>query len=477
MPFSFSATPRSDRWIVGARAVCDLKIENTGTSAVEVPNPMFPNSPQPVFHLKRPDGKTISFKPSDRGKDSPLQSIRMLEIPPGAHWLGELILSEAADLSSPGSYTIGGTLDWNGAKADAPAAAFEIVPARLGAISSSLSQDEKGFVVRECMLLQNSSKGREVMAALLREQDSANAEMAKANLQVRGPAPTDAAAIHGVYSNYSTGVHPLRWVVTSGGQSIRVGSNQNSRVAVITPERPLLRILTPLAVRSPALNVLAFLDSPDGAELQFATIGDPEQLPDRVAGRTIWKINGKPHAAASTLAPFPHGSAILCAATLPTGVATRLRLARFGLDGNLQTQGEQTFPDVASTSAISAHWSSQRQIRVCLVASAQGKFHIIDTTFDINFALTAPASISAPLEVKGKVVEIQTTHFEPVPGHVTRFVLFRCENGESFAFDDKTALRPVSTPIPKDVPVALIPGQMYWYGVWPTPTGVSAEAL
>jgi hypothetical protein len=266
-------------------------------------------------------------------------------------------------------------------------------------------------------------------------------------------------------------------VVTSVGQTIRVSSNQNSRIAILGAQKPLLHVLTPLAVRNPGLNVLAFFDSPEGAELQLARIGDPEQLPERVAGSTIWKINGKPQAGASTIAPFAHGSAMLCAATLAMGTGARLRIARFGLDGNLQTQGEQTFPDLAPNLAMSVHWSSQRQIRACFVASARNRFRVIDTTFDINFALTAPPSISIPLEVKGKVVEIQTAHFEPVPGHVTRFVLFRCENGDAFAFDDQSALRPVRTPIPKDVPVALIPGQMYWYGVWPTATRVSAEAL
>jgi hypothetical protein len=438
---------------------------------------MFPNSPQPVFRLRRPDGQTVSFKPSDRATNSPLTEIRKLEIPPGAHWIGELVLSDAADLSVEGFYTLSGTLEWNGAKADAPPAEFEIVAARLGSISASLSQDEKGFVVRECLLLQNSPQGREVVAALFREQDPANAEMARANLQVRGPASEDADAIHGVYSNYSTGVHPLRWVVTSSGRTIRVASNENSRATVLTAEKPPVRILTPLAVRNPALNILVFLDSPEGAELEHTRIGDPEQLPEKLSGRTIWRLNGKPQAAASTLAPFPHGSAMLCAASLPAGSGTRVRVARFALDGNLQTQGEQTFPDIASTSALSTHWSSQRQVRVCFVATARNKFHVVDTTFDINFALTAPPYVSPPLDVKGKVVEIQAAHFEPVPGHVTRFVIFRCENGDAFAFDDQATLRPVATPIPKGAPVALIPGQMYWYGVWPTESGVAAEAL
>jgi hypothetical protein len=220
-----------------------------------------------------------------------------------------------------------------------------------------------------------------------------------------------------------------------------------------------------------------FTESGEGADLELARIGNPEQLPDHVTARTIWRINGKPQAAASALAPFPHGSAMLCAAALSTGSGTRVRIARFGLDGNIQTQGEQTFPDVASTSALSAHWSSQRQIRVCFVVTTRNRFHVVDTTFDINFALTAPPSVSAPLEVKGKVVEIQTAHFEPVPGHITRFVLFRCDNGDAYAFDDQATLRPVATPIPKSAPVALIPGQMYWYGVWPDASGVTAEAL
>jgi hypothetical protein len=476
MAIAFLLTPRFEKWIMGARVVIDLRIENHGPGSVEFPNPMFTSASQPVFRLMRPAGTEEQFKPDQRAKAK--RDVVPVTLDAGQTWIGELVLSDYSPLNEPGVYSLSAELNWQGAQASAPSTRFEIQAAKFGDLSASLSHSADGNANKELVLLQNGPRPDAALAGIT-EHDVRNAELNTLNFLRLGPLPPGTRHVHGPYANYATALDPLNWIVGSTPQSIHVGNSLNTHTLEIAPTRPILQVLTPLAVKGHRLIVLSLLDASSGVELAFAATTDAESRPARVVPQVIWR-GERPAATAATLSPNTAGNACVVAMSRNTDNGVRVRLLKFDLAGKPMGETEQLIPGVKATDGIAVHWGNMKEIRVSVATEPAGngnRVQLAELTFREDLTLEKPAAMTQVWTLTEPQAAAAIVYFEQTSGETRRASILRGQRGTSWVVDRSDRLKSLGASIPASSPVALIPGAEAWYAFFLTPTGVAAHSF
>jgi hypothetical protein len=440
---------------------------------------MFASSPQPVFRLKKPDGKVETFTPAKIAK-SPGGKITNVRIDPSHAWVGELVLSDYSDLNIPGRYEIGGEIQSPAGVVAAAPGRFEILAARFTDLSASLTLGEDGLANKEVVFLQGAPEKPQAVAAVFAEVDPNNAERESFDYLDRGPLPAGTKHVYGVYSNHATLTDALRWTVSSGGGGIHVRTNLAEKTTRATAETPILEVLRPLATGGPVLHLVAILDAAPDAELGLASLGGPDTLPASAVLRPVWRMEGRPAAAAVALSPVSLGSSILLAVSQSSPAGARLRLVVFSPDGRERGQTQRIFPGLAAESAIAVWWSTTGRIHVTFLASNEkdrANVHLVETVLEKDFSTVVAPKIREPLALGEPLGMARIAYFEQELGQVRRAAFLQAKNGRTFLVNARGQTRELENAAPVSVSVALVPGASFWYAFWPTPEGVAARSF
>jgi hypothetical protein len=392
--------------------------------------------------------------------------------------VGELVLTDYSPLNEAGMYTLSAELDWQGTQASASGTRFEILAARFGDLSAALSQSADGQANRELVLLQNGPRPDAVLAGIT-EHDPRNAELNKIDYLRIGPLPPGTQHVYGPYANYATALDPLNWIVGSTPQSIHVGNSLNTKTTDIVPTRPILQVLTPLAVKGHQLFVLSLLDAAPGVELAFAATGDAESRPV-ITPQVIWRAGDRPEGVATTLAPSTAGNACAVAMSRNTDNGVRVKLLKFDLSGKPAGETEQLIPGVKAAKGIAVHWGTMRQIRVSVAAAPAGngnRVQLVELIFHEDLTLVKPAAMTQAFTLTEPLAASAIAYFEQTLGEARRAALLRGQRGSSWVVDRRDRLQSLGTTIPASSPVALIPGADAWYAFFLTPAGVASRSF
>lgn len=305
MSISYQAESRQKSWIAGSRVVLDLKIANNGAAAIEVPDPAYRNSPQPVFELTRPDASKLEFRPSQRARENDANMpVQMVRIDPGQSWESDLSLSLFASIEAPGEYAVRSWIELNGSRWESAPSRFEIVESPVSGLATETGLSPEGSAVVECVqLLRNGMAA----STILDEEDSKHGELAPLHRISRGSAKPD-STILGAYSNLTVGLSPIRWVLTEADGVVTAGHNLTATGVSVFGKSRAARVFRPLWSKA-GLFVPAILDS-------HLTVAQVTATHSSVAAGEVWKVlalDTEPDGGASTLAPESAGSNMLVA--------------------------------------------------------------------------------------------------------------------------------------------------------------------
>jgi hypothetical protein len=463
MPVIYAAQVRQPRWIAGAQVVADLRIENNAATPFETPDPMYRTSSQPHFELTGPDGRKQEFQPDSQATDwDRAQQPTMLRLAPGEHWEGDLVLSRYADLESAGRYTLRSWIDYQGSRLESPPSQFEIVPARTLDLAAETSLGEDNTRVVECIEL---LEGGLVASSILRERDPRNAELLPFQRIERGATDPSATAILAPYSNSSVGLSALRWIVAESHHTLVVGHNLSDARRSAFGGAELSRVLPPVAAESGL-----YLAGVRGVDLLLTRITGSE---DGVEAGPVWtveKLAAPPDAAALTLSPAGAGNILLFVLAWKRNKATEVRLLTVSPAGKVIARADHTLPDVFPLGPAAAAWSTTGHLRASLlVRSAAEEIQIRAEELPLrpDLMLDGASRASEPVPLDSPLHDARLSYFETVPGQLSRVALLRASGGQTWVIPADGSPRPPQTAIPSAGPVALLPGLMHWYAVWP----------
>jgi hypothetical protein len=490
MAIVFRLTPQFDKWIMGARVLVDLRIENHGPGVVELPNPMFTSSPEPLYRLRAPSGNEQLFRPDQRAKSA--RDIVPVTLDAGQAWIGELVLSDYSPLKDAGVYQLSAELAWQGAQASAAPAQFEILSAKFGDLSAALSQTPQGEANRSVLLLQNGAVPDAVLAGIT-EHDTRNAELDALDYLRIGALPAGTQHVYGAYANYATAFDPLTWIVSSGSQAITVGTSLDAKSTQIAFARPILQVLTPLALKSHQLYVFALLDAAPGAELAFAATGGAAGLVARATPQILWR-GERPAASAATLTPDPAGRSCLVALAHNTAAGVTMTVLKFDLAGKLLGQTEQSLGGQQATDGVAIHWGTRHEILLSIMARPTGNVatpagshatpagsheavQLIEWTFNEDLKPVKSAARSPVWSLSEPLAGSTVAYFEQSLGAPRRVAILRGQRGSSWVVDRQDRLKSLGTLIPGSSPVALVPGADAWYALFLGPAGVASRSF
>ena len=82
-------------------------------------------------------------------------------------------------------------------------------------------------------------------------------------------------------------------------------------------------------------------------------------------------------------------------------------------------------------------------------------------------AVDGAARLSDPVRLTFPLQDARFAYFESTPGRLSRMVVVRSSGGKTWVIPADEPPRAPHTEFPSGGPLAILPGQIYWYAVWP----------
>lgn len=443
--------------------VLDLRIENNGPQQFETYDPMYRTSPQPHFELTGPDGRKQEFRPDsqatdwDRGRPP-----TMVRLSPGQHWEGDLVLPLYADLRLPGHYTLRSWIEQDGMRIESPPAEFEILRASTQELATEASLGEEGSVVVECVEL---LAGGRVASSILQERDPSNAELGPFERIERGETERDATALLTPFSNFSVGLSALRWIIAEKDRKLIVGHNLNAIRMAAFDGAALSAFLPPVATRAGL-----YLAGVRGSDLVLTRLTGSESGVEAGPVWTMEKLQAAPAAAALTVSSQAAGNVLLFVLAWNAAKGTQVQFLTVSPDGKVIARAERTIAIFRPMGPAAAGWSTRGELRAVLLVRSDAKpteMRAAEIRLLPDLTLTGATRFSEPVPLDSLLHDARLGYFESAPGRLSRMVLVRTSDGKVWVISSEGTLRPPRISIPPAGPLAILPGLMRWYAVWP----------
>lgn len=472
MSISYQAESRQKSWIAGSRVVLDLKIANNGATAIEVPDPAYRNSPQPVFELTRPDASRLEFRPSQRAREGDgNMPVQMVRIEPGQSWESDLALSLFASIEAPGAYVVRSWIELNGSRWESAPSRFEVVESPVSSLATETSLSPEGSAVVECVqLLRNGMAA----STILDEEDSKHGELAPLHRIGRGSAKPD-STILGAYSNITVGLSPIRWVLTEADGAVKAGHNLSDASVDVFAKARAAKVLRPLWTKA-GLFVPAILDS----HLAVAQVTATHTSVAAGEVRKVVPLETEPAGGASTLAPESAGSNILVALVWGRAKDSQLRFFSIDTSGKLIARGERDLPGWNATGDVAVGWSTRGELRITVTARAADsprELKAMEFRLLPDLTVLGGPQISPAVKLDSLPKDIHMDYFEQSRGQLNRMILVRTESGQVWVLPQGKEPRQPHSEVPALGPLTILPGRSLWYAAWSTEKGLYFDVL
>lgn len=461
MPVTYEVRLSQPRWIAGSGVEVELRMHNGSAEAFETPDPLYRNSPEPHFALTGPDGDTQEFRPNTaaEGWDG-TEPVTLVHLAPGEDWEGGFTLSSYVGLGGPGRYTLRSWIEHASGRIESPPAEFEILPAETLDLTAETSRGPANGVSMEAVEL---LAGGLAASSILFEDDASNAETMPLERVERGPADPNASAILAPYSNFAVGLSAIRWILTTGGGRLTVGHNLTKQRIQAFGGAELSRIFPPVATEA-GLYIAAVR----GPELVLAQFPPVEEGIEEGPVRTIERLESTPDAAALTVSPAGTGNRLLLVMAWDDNGGTRLRFRILSPDGELMASAEQTVPDVHPAGTAAAGWSTTGEMRASLLVrgDSANQVRTLEFALDPELMLDRAPQTGEPVRLGSAMRDAQMQYFEAMPGGLRRIAVVR-DADSVWVIPQEGEARPPESPVPVAGPLTILPGETYWYAVWP----------
>jgi hypothetical protein len=463
MSITYEAKVRQTRWLAGSRVVLELRIENHGSGAFETPDPMYRTSAQPHFELTGPGGSRQEFRPDSRATEwDEGQPPAMVKLAPGQQWEGDMLLSSYAKLETPGRYTLRSWIENNGTRIEAAPSEFEIAAVATRDLAAETSLGENNTAAAECLELM---EGGEVASSILRESDSRNAELIAFSRIERGATAPEATTILAPYSNFSVALSAVRWVVSVQNRKVTVGHNSTSKRITAFGGAEAGMVLAPVATKAGL-----YLAGIRGSELVLERISADEKTVEPGAVWTLEKFPAAPAAAAMTVSPEPAGSTLLFVLAWTAGDDTRVQFLTVSPGGKVLTRAVHSVSGVRPLGPAAAGWSTGGEVRASLLvrsAARATEVRVVELKASPALAVDGTPRLSEPVRLDYPLQDARLAYFEQNAGQLSRIAALRTTGGKTWILTGDGVPREPRTAIPGTGPLALLPGEIYWYAVWP----------
>jgi hypothetical protein len=461
MSVTYEAKTRQVRYLAGMRVVVDLRIENRGTTAVEMPDPTYPTSPQPRFELSGPGGQKHEFRPNSVAREGP-QAVTLLRVEPGETWTGDLLLSSYASVEATGKYTLRSWLEVGGVSVESPACQFEIEGAGTEGLATETSLGEGNSTVAACVEL---LAGGRMATSLLREEDQAHGEVYPLNRINRGATAAEASRVLAPYSKFAIGLTALRWNVAESDGKVVVSHSLNAKRVTAFNGAEVERVLPPVATEA-GLHVAAVRAS----ELVLQAFQGSRESLEAGAAVTVEKLKSAPAAAAMTISPMGTRDALWFVLAWGEGSGTRVEYLKADIGGKILARVERTLENVRPLGPAAAGWSTAGELRAALLvrnAAKATEVRVVEVSLHADLSPAAEPLMSGAMLFDAELYDARLLYFESSPGSLKRMGLVRTAGGKMWAVPmDGEPRNPLSA-VPSAGPVAILPGALHWYVVWP----------
>jgi hypothetical protein len=463
MSVTYEAKVQQARWLAGARVVVDLKLQNSGAGAVDLPDPMYRTSAQPHFEVTGPGGRKQEFRPNSRATDwDRAQAPTLIHLAPGGHWEGDLALSVYANLAAPGKYTLRSWIEHEGARIESPPSEFEIVRTVTESLALESSRGEENTTVVECVELLT---GGSVASSILQERDAGNGELGPFDRVERGTAGKDAVSILAPYANFQVGLSALRWIITVQAGRVAVGHNLTASRVKAFGGAELASVLRPVATKE-----ALYLAAVRGTELVLERIAASESGIGEGHDRVVEKFATAPAAAAITLSPVGAAPGLLAVLAWSSPEGMRVELLAIDLEGKIRSRSQHTIEGFRPMGVAAVGWSTANERRASVLVRSAAKAteaRVVELRIEPDLSLKGKPTPSSPVILDAQLYDTHMEYFEASPGQLRRMVLLRSEGGKVWVIAQDGAVRTPAAPLPSSGPIAILPGQVHWYGVWP----------
>jgi hypothetical protein len=206
------------------------------------------------------------------------------------------------------------------------------------------------------------------------------------------------------------------------------------------------------------------------SELVLTRISGSESGVEEGSVVVVQKFDAEPAAAALTLSPVgaPEGLLVVLAWNAPNG--TRVVLLSVDLGGKVIARAEHTIEGFRPLGPAAVGWSTANERRAVLLvrnAAKATELRAIEMRIEPDLSLAGAAVPSEPVRLDAELQDARLAYFESMPGLLRRMVLVRSGGGKVWVIPQDGVPRSPVAPIPSSGPLAILPGQSLWYGVWP----------
>lgn len=476
----FRIVPRATEWLQGADVVVDLEIDNHGPDAVELIHPMMNGEKQPLFRLRRPNGEEVPFAFGARwpeGKPS-----QRMKLGKGQGWRGDLIVSDAANMTDPGIYELSATMQQGALAASAAPVKLEVYPARFRRIAAAIGRDDSGVVDAETVILQVGKNKLSAVAGLVRETHADIGEASIMNYVPRADVPVDTVDLLAPYTN-TVGMKSLdRWVVAASHKSILAAESTSGARARISATAPIAAALTPLLGANRRLTVSALLERGDETELAATTLAEPAGGEQQASLARVGAWPGRA-AAAATLAPEKLGGAAVFVVAYPETDAVVFELWQWDRVAPAERIGRAELRGWTPEGSMAVGVRSDGAIFASGLVRAVGRdvprWGIICFDGKVGTRSSTPARLVAEVSPEGGLLDAHMRYFESKAGALSGVALLRpIRNSGAIVVELPSGkVRPPAQAIPARSQIALIPGQTTWYAATLNAESVELRSL
>lgn len=460
--------------------VVDLEIDNHGPDAVELIHPMMNGEKQPLFRLRRPNGEEVPFAFGARwpeGKPS-----QRMKLGKGQGWRGDLIVSDAANMTDPGIYELSATMQQGALAASAAPVKLEVYPARFRRIAAAIGRDDSGVVDAETVILQVGKNKLSAVAGLVRETHADIGEASIMNYVPRADVPVDTVDLLAPYTN-TVGMKSLdRWVVAASHKSILAAESTSGARARISATAPIAAALTPLLGANRRLTVSALLERGDETELAATTLAEPAGGEQQASLARVGAWPGRA-AAAATLAPEKLGGAAVFVVAYPETDAVVFELWQWDRVAPAERIGRAELRGWTPEGSMAVGVRSDGAIFASGLVRAVGRdvprWGIICFDGKVGTRSSTPARLVAEVSPEGGLLDAHMRYFESKAGALSGVALLRpIRNSGAIVVELPSGkVRPPAQAIPARSQIALIPGQTTWYAATLNAESVELRSL
>jgi hypothetical protein len=315
-----------ERFVTKESIVARILIRNTGSTAIEVPNPENNGNTQPVYTISGasyPKGHSFHFRGVVSGNPNAAPQIgkgSLIKLAPGQTHEAALPLEQLVRFPHPGSHTITASLEVNGAKATSPPVGFIIEPTVIRSMQLLIDDGaQSSNPIRVLCLV-----GDHLYQAIIREERPDLGEIFLAKLVPVARADPNATAVFGPWTNHNRLDSLLNRFGWQAGAVLTVEGLAGSPALKFTFPTPPQRLIRPAVMpESGEVDVLALTG--DGKTLQLVRF--PIARPGAEA-KLQWSLQlpAVPVGARATLAPKTGGARRAAVLVSPDSGGVRMTL-------------------------------------------------------------------------------------------------------------------------------------------------------